>query len=288
MDHKQQRRMELQVGIIAGIALVLLVVMIFSVEKIRFGNPGYRLFVSFKFVDAIKPQADVLIGGGVRIGAVESVNIRHERIFLEVRIHEQVKIPEDAKFQILSKGMMGDKYLNVVPQAEAEAYLQPGDHVEGVEPGTIDDAVQRFGKVADSIRGLLGDQDMKTGFTSLLKNLANLSASLDRIVRKNEKRIDRAVKDLTVSAGHLRGFSKELDVIGEGLTGALDEENRRHLKRTLGHLADASEKLNISVKRIEEGRGTLGALIHDEKMAENLRSLVKEVRDDPWKLLWKQ
>ena len=42
------------------------------------------------------------------------------------------------------------------------------------------------------------------------------------------------------------------------------------------------------MQKIDQGQGTLGALIQDKEMAENLKQLVKDLKDNPWKLLWKK
>jgi len=151
---KELSRLELKVGIAAGIALVLLAVIIFSVGKIRLGQRGYPLDISFNFVDAINPQADVMIGGGVKIGHVESITIHGEYIQVRVLINHGVRIPVGSKFQILSKGLMGDKYLNVIPLTTSAEVIQSGTRVAGVEPANMDKAVQRLDKVADSVRAL--------------------------------------------------------------------------------------------------------------------------------------
>lgn len=288
METKKYASLELKVGLTAAVALILLAIMIFSVEKIRFGRAGYPLDVSFNFVDGINPQADVVIGGGVKIGRVESITMVGERIRLRVLIQERFKIPTDAKFQILSKGLMGDKYLNIVPTTASREYLRPGAQVEGVEPANIDKAFNRLGQVADSVRVLLGDPQMKTSLTDLLKNLSSLSRRLDEVVAKNEGNINRSFRDFSASAADIRDFSQNLKSIGQGLESVLAQDNLEHLRTTLENLSKTSIQLQREVDQINQGKGTLGVLIQDEQLANDLKSLVEDVKAHPWKLLWKQ
>ncbi|MCK5218836.1 MCE family protein, partial [bacterium] len=175
MAKKRMAGIEWKVGITIGAALLLLILAIFTVEDLHLGEKGYPVYVSFQFVDALKPQSDVVIGGGVKIGHVSEIMIKDDRVLLKVMVKDNVKIPANAKFRILSKGLMGDKYVNVVAQADSGEYLQPGDHIQGVEPTNIDKAFQRFGQVADSIKQLLGDPEIKTSFSNMLNNFGNLS-----------------------------------------------------------------------------------------------------------------
>jgi len=278
----------LKVGITAGLALLLLAVIIFTVERFHFGRSGYPLDVSFDFVDAIKPQADVVIGGGVKIGQVDTITVQGERVHLRVIIDRDIHIPEDAKFQILSKGLMGDKYLNVVPQTTSRVFLKPGAQVRGVEPTNIDKAFQRFGQVADSVRMLLGDPELKNSFVDMLKNFSSLSSTLDRIVKKNENRVNRSIQDFSAASQEISVFSRDLSRMSGSLGKLLNDENAANIQSTLKSLKTTSARLEQAADKISKGEGALGALIEDKELAQNLKTLVKDVKDNPWKLLWKQ
>jgi phospholipid/cholesterol/gamma-HCH transport system substrate-binding protein len=290
MENQRYVGLELKVGITAGIALLFLAIIIFTVEKFHFGQKGYPVDVSFQFVDAINPQADVYIGGGVKIGRVESIAVSGERVHLRVVINANVRIPSDAKFQILSKGLMGDKYLNVVAQTLSTTgeVLKPGASVEGVEPANIDKAFQRLGQVADSVRALFGDPSMKSSLSEMLRSLSSLSSRLDRIVANNEGNMNRSLKDFSSAATELNQFSQNLKDISEGIKAVLAEDNRENLAETLKNLRQTSGQLNQELLKISKGQGTLGVLLEDKQVAEDVKNLVRDVRENPWKLLWKQ
>jgi len=285
---KELSRLELKVGIAAGIALVLLAVIIFSVGKIRLGQRGYPLDISFNFVDAINPQADVMIGGGVKIGHVESITIHGEYIQVRVLINHGVRIPVGSKFQILSKGLMGDKYLNVIPLTTSAEVIQSGTRVAGVEPANMDKAFQRLGQVADSVRALVGDPEMKSSLVDTLRSFSNLSQRLDRIVEKNEGRINQSARDFSTSVQEISKFSQELNQFSRSLNEVLSERNRENLNTTLENLQTTSSRLEKETAKISQGKGTVGVLIEDEQLGKDLKAFVKEVKDNPWKLLWKQ
>lgn len=280
-------RLELKVGIAAGVALLLLAIVIFTVGKIRLGYSGYPIDITFHFVDAINPQADVLIGGGVKIGRVESISIQGETIQVRAIINRDVKIPVGSKFQILSKGLMGDKYLNVIPLTTSREFLPPGIRVEGVEPANMDKAFQRLGQVADSVRNLLGDPEMKASIMDTLQSVQNLARRLDRITAQNEEKINRSFRDFSSSAEEVRRFSGELKQFSLKLNEVLSEKNRGNLEATLQNLQTTSGRLEKATAKIGQGKGALGVLIEDEQVGKDLKDLVKEIKEQPWKLLWK-
>jgi phospholipid/cholesterol/gamma-HCH transport system substrate-binding protein len=288
MDKRKDVRLELRVGIAVGVALLLLVVIIFTVGKIKLGKSGYPLNISFDFVDAINPQADVLIGGGVKIGYVDSISIQGERIFVRAMINRKVRIPVDAKFQIISKGLMGDKYLNVIPQTSSNVYLEPGAQVEGMESANMDKAFQRLSAVADSVKSLLGDPTMKSSLVDALQSFSSLARRLDRLVAKNEGSITRSVADFSESAKAVRGFSQDLKNFSANAGDILTAQNAEALKVTLDNLKKTSVRLEAASNQISQGKGALGVLVQDQQVGQDLKDFVKEVKDNPWKLFWKQ
>ncbi|MCD4812108.1 MlaD family protein [bacterium] len=288
MAVKKISGLELKVGITAGIALLFLALTIFMVEKIHFGQAGYPIYVSFQFVDAINPQADVVIGGGVKIGYVSQITAKGERIILAVMLNKNVKVPKSAKFQIISKGLMGDKYLNVVAQKDVGEYLQANDRVVGVEPLNIDKAFERFGQVADSIKLMLGDPDIQGSLGDMMRNFESLSGRLDQLVRENEQYLSNSFENFSQAAESINEFSKDIESITHGLEKVLSKTNQKNIETTLVSLKNVSVRLDEQILNIEKSKGALGVLINDEKMAKDLKQLVKELKDDPWKLLWKQ
>ncbi|NTV53740.1 MAG: MCE family protein [Candidatus Firestonebacteria bacterium] len=285
---KDNLSLEIKVGITAAVALVFLAMIILTVEKFHFGQKGYPIDVAFNFVDAINPQADVVIGGGVKIGRVDTIVTRGEKIHLMIFINQDVKLPSDSKFQILAKGLMGDKYVNVIPTTLTGTFLKPGDQLDGVDPASVDRAFQRLGQLADSVRTLLGDPDMKNSLVDALKNISGVTRRLDRVLAKNENNINQTLENFSAASTDIRGFSEDLDAVSKDLRLMFNEENRDNLAVTMKNLKTTSARLDAALQKIDQGQGTLGALIEDREMAENLKKLIKDLKDNPWKLLWKK
>ena len=288
MAARKTATLELKVGITIGVALLLLAITIVTVEKIHFGQAGYPIDVSFQFVDAIKPQADVVIGGGVKIGHVAEIQVEGDRVHLKVMLDNKVKVPKNAKFQILSKGLMGDKYLNVVAQQDTGEYLQENEHVEGIESTNMDKAFQRLGQVADSLKLVLGDPDMQTSLGDMMKNFGSLSEGLDRLVKKNEQHINQSFINVAASTAAIKRFSQDIASVTAELEKLFSDTNRENITKILDNLQSTSASLDQHIKKLEKTDGPLGTLINDEQMAKDLKKLVKELKENPWKLLWKQ
>lgn len=284
----KKRSMEIKVGLTVGMALLMLAITIFTVEKFHFGDSGYTVEVTFDFVDAIKPQSDVVIGGGVKIGHVSDIMVQGDQVILKVTVKNDVRIPSDAKFKIMSKGVMGDKYLNVVAQKDTGNYLSDGDRIKGMPSSNMDDAFKRLGQVADSVKMLLGDPELTNSFGQVMKNFSQLSGRLDRIIEKNETDIDAGIKDISNAAGTISRFSKDLESVSSNLDDLLSKENVSRFAATLKNMETLSARLDKQVAQLEKNEGTIGVLLHDKELASDLKTVIRDLKENPWKLLWKK
>jgi len=70
---------------------------------------------------------------------------------------------------------------------------------------------------------------------------------------------------------------------GDALTGK-DPVQMQDLTDTMKELADSA---SVVVTRLKEGRGTIGKLLVDESIYDNLDDLVADIKAHPWKLLHK-
>jgi len=112
------------------------------------GQAGYTLYAEFGEVGGIKPGAVVEIAG-VGIGRVKSVTLDSYQARLELVIHNDLKIQEDAIASIRTKGLIGEKYVQITPGA-SETYLPDGGRIRETESAVdIESLISKFvfGKV---------------------------------------------------------------------------------------------------------------------------------------------
>jgi phospholipid/cholesterol/gamma-HCH transport system substrate-binding protein len=90
---------------------------------------GYELLARFDRVDGLEPGADVRISG-IKVGSVVSQSLDPESFRAEVRftLRSDVELPLDSSAAVVSNGLLGGKYLAVVPGGDVEV-LEPGDEL---------------------------------------------------------------------------------------------------------------------------------------------------------------
>ncbi|MCP4922527.1 MAG: outer membrane lipid asymmetry maintenance protein MlaD [bacterium] len=91
---------------------------------------GYPLIAKFDRIDGLKVGSDVRLGG-VIVGKVTAQSVNPETFLAEVtfQVSDALKLPMDTSAEVVSDGLLGDKYVSLVPGGDEET-LEPGAEVE--------------------------------------------------------------------------------------------------------------------------------------------------------------
>jgi phospholipid/cholesterol/gamma-HCH transport system substrate-binding protein len=142
-------RVEMGVGLfmLAGIAaLAYLSVNLGNVDLL--GRGTYPVFADFPTVGGLKTGAAVEIAG-VSVGRVDSIILRDYLARVTMRIHDGVKLQDDAIVSIKTKGLIGERFVQISPGG-SEKTVGPGGRLREVEaPVDLEELISKyvFGKV---------------------------------------------------------------------------------------------------------------------------------------------
>ena len=90
---------------------------------------GYELIARFDKVDGLERGSDVRISG-IKVGTVLDQTLDPETYRAEVRfsLREDIQLPADTSAAVVSNGLLGGKYLALIPGGDIEM-LEPGGEV---------------------------------------------------------------------------------------------------------------------------------------------------------------
>jgi phospholipid/cholesterol/gamma-HCH transport system substrate-binding protein len=302
---------EIKVGIVVFLALILFAYAVIYVGKVSFvgGSKGYEIKVLYDFVSGLKVNAKVKIAGGVYVGEVKDIWYDGRYAKVTLFIYDYIKIRKDADFSIYTTGLMGEKYVEVSVGTEKADFLNPGDTVMGKSPISLDVAFGNIYKISDnfkqaldSFNSIISKPETKEAIANTFKNISEAVVNVDKMVLENKAEITEAVKTfrstsekINNAADDLKGLTTELKVFTSKLNEFVSTQNKDNVASTLENLNKISAKLdntisslNGAIAKVEKGEGTLGVLLNDKKMAEDLKALVDDIKQNPWKLMWKK
>jgi phospholipid/cholesterol/gamma-HCH transport system substrate-binding protein len=141
--------LELTVGlfIIAGIVcLGYLSIKLGKMEMIR-GN-GYDTYALFSNTGGIRTGSPIVIAG-VDVGRVKSIFLDNYQARVVLHFTENVKIQEDAIASIKTKGLIGERYIEITPGG-SEKIIEPGGRIRETQPAVdLEELISKyaFGKI---------------------------------------------------------------------------------------------------------------------------------------------
>ncbi len=130
-------------GVVLAVAALFLV-FAYSNASLRTVQ-GYQVFAKFDRVDGLKEGSDVRLSG-IKVGTVISQKIDPQSYLAVVRMNiiPSVKLPTDTAAEIVSDGLLGSKYMALVPGA-ADTMIEPDGEIQFTEPPlNIETLVGRF------------------------------------------------------------------------------------------------------------------------------------------------
>jgi phospholipid/cholesterol/gamma-HCH transport system substrate-binding protein len=143
------RRVEFGVGLfmLAGIlALAYLSINLGEVDAL--GRGGYVVYADFPTVGGLKSGAAVEVAG-VSVGRVQGITLKDYQARVALRIDQDVKLQTDAIVSIKTKGLIGEKFVQISPGG-SEKLIPPGGRITEVEaPVDLEELISKyvFGKV---------------------------------------------------------------------------------------------------------------------------------------------
>lgn len=296
----QRLTTEVKIGFFVMVAAFLLGYMTFKIGEFTLGKEkGYVIYGVFNSVAGLDIKAPVKMAG-VGIGTVETVSLSDGRARVSMRISPDAKIRKGVIAAVKSESLLGEKYIELFQGGE-EGFLKEGDTIyKSISAADLDSLITRLDSVAEDIKSVtvffketLGAPENRKAFNDIIRNLRNLTLTLNNMAERNSEAIDRIVENLDEITGQIKGIAEEnrgplknsltnLEEISEELK-VIAQENRGPLKDTMGNLQELSADLKESaprvmgkidkiVDRLEKGEGTVGKLMKEEGFYEKLDS----------------
>lgn len=289
MSAQTEKGLEIKVGIFVLIGLVFIAVMAMKFGRVGQGFQSfYTITVQFPNASGLIKNSDVQLAGA-RIGYVVDrprIAANASSVSVPLSIVEGIKIPRKTHFQVGSSGLLGDRFVEVVPDADfdpakwnpqdpAETW-NPGETVKGTQAGGLDVLQKKGEEVFDLL---------KVEITKLTEVTDKINAGI--LSDANQKNISETFAHLKTTSEQLAGTSKNLGAVVQNAQGVLDST-----QKTMGTVNSAAGDVRLAISdarkvidaahslvvKAQTGDGLIATLLNNRELSENLRALVINLR----------
>ncbi len=241
-----------RVGIFVAIGMITICISIFFIGGNEILKTQVYLKAQFTQIQGLASGSVVSLSG-IKVGNIQSVEFLPGQNTVEVtmKINKEfaIKITEGSKVEIRTQGALGDKYLFIAPG--------PIDSPPLKEYAIIPNAPN-----TDILSVLSEKGDRATAVFDILENLQKITQSLliENRMAKIPAQAELALQQMTITL-------TEASKLIQDLRGKKDDASTSKMARMV-------DKLDKIVERIDRGEGTLGALINDSTIHDQLKSLL--------------
>lgn len=264
---------ELQVGAfaLAGVGLVAFSYVYF-IDGVAPGEEAYDVSLTVPSAEGLWVGTSVRIAG-VDVGSVDAVRVQGDHAELELKIREAYPIPVDTKAALRASGILGDRFV-ALDLGSADELVKDGGRIElGEEPPSIDEITRRVEDISGDVRAITAvlrqvveDERNVDHVEATLANVDAITAELKTLTSQNRE-------EVTAIVAAIARITQRLDTFSGDATADVDEELEAlkvatsKLDATLGNLQSVTGK-------IDQGQGTLGALVNDRETIDALNDTI--------------
>lgn len=244
----QPLNLQYKVGLFigSGLAAVMATILLFGGNKVLFTS-YLHLHARFAEVQGLFPGSVVSLAG-VPVGNIESIEFLPSDTKLDVvmKINREfeARLLEGTTAEVRTQGALGDKYIYLAPGKPGGKPLAEGATLESVE--------------TDYMKMLTDREDGAARVIDLIKEMHVLVANLNQ-----NGRSAAMMRNLADGSEKLKSTLVQLDALLGDVRSQIPEN--RKLRSALIHLSEIMEK-------IDQGKGSLGLLINDPSLYQNLKS----------------
>lgn len=274
-----------RVGIFFVMALTLAAVLIWRIEDLRLGKgPATKLSIQFKDVSGLDAKSTVRLAG-VRVGKVRRIRLSRGKAIVEVELDRDLELRQGASATIANLGLLGEKYVELVPGPVGAPPLPEGTLIQGDVPVTFDQITRLARDIEVDIKGIsknlnesLGGAPGEERLRTIVENVRILTDDLRVLVASNRGGVDSTV-------ANFKEFSQRMTELVDRLD-RLIAANQQNVTAGIANIRDISQKLETTAEnlnqitgKIREGEGTVGKLVQSEETHKNLNDALVAVKE---------
>lgn len=264
---------EIKIALVAIVGILILYFGINFLKGMNLFSTNNTYFITFDDIQGLGASTPIY-ADGYKVGTVDGLEYDYKEngpIKVKVDIIKDLRIPQGSKAEIV-KDLMGNLQVNLLLANNPRERVEPGGIIPGAVNGGMMDKAASLVPVVEKMLPKL--DSILTSVNALLADPA-LAASLHNV--------ETITSNLTVSTRELNtlmaGLNKQVPGMIGKANGVLDNTNRLtanlaslDVQGTLNKVNQTLESAHQFTEKLNSNQGSLGLLMNDTKLYDNLTS----------------
>lgn len=275
MNLKKIFTREVKVGLTFVTAIIAIIVGINFLKGINVFVPANHYYLKFENIDGLVESNGVFIKG-FKVGQVRKISYdfkKDEPFVVDIAINSDIKLPKGTIAYLFDESLLGGKGINIKLANNTNNYISGDTLTSDVELGlmadmadmipTIKTTISNVDSLLISVNSLVNSDEIKNSLAEFEDITANLKKSTARLDRMMSKEFPSILYDVNLITTDLKVLTGELSKIEY-------EDIFLSIDSTMTNLQDLSNRINSS-------EGTIGLLLNDNGLYNNLNTTMSSV-----------
>jgi virulence factor Mce-like protein len=278
-----------RLGAFVLVALILLGLMSSRIGGFVWFKQQHNIVeTEFNDLMGLEPQSDVRMAG-VKVGSIQEIKLDKGRALVRIALLPGIRLPASTQASIVSRGMVGEKYLSLHSTPGDTRWLPDGARIPSVPGGDINTLIGQMGSViadirtiSDALKQMLANGDSKDSLRALISKTNTTVAEISQMVHENRKDLHATIHNLSKVSADLK---KDLPASIHELSEAT-KQLPAAIRSSKQFFSEGTTTVNHADAILVDNRENLYRMLFElRKSSENLEALSDDLRRNPWKLL---
>ena len=279
---------EVKVGIIA---ILIITVSIWGYSFLKGKNllsTNDIYYAIYENIDGLEEASPVTISG-FKIGLVESINIHDtykDKIVVRFAIEEDIQLPKNSEAIIYPASLIAGKAIKINFSDSKEMHTS-GDTIIGIleidmvsslsaELVPVKNKIENLVESLDSVLTIF-DDERRGDLKESLNNINKITGNLNNLLDTENSKLATILNNVASISTNLNKNEEKITNILENFSNISDSLDQANIKGTiLNANATLAEFSEIS-RKINNGEGTIGLLINNDSLYNNLNNLAADL-----------
>ena len=283
-----------KIGILVVICLTLL---IWGINFLK-GRDIFRtekvFYARYKNVGGLTATTIVTLNG-LKVGYVREIYFAEDLsgdLIVKIAIHNDFPLPTGTSAEIASSDLLGSKVVKLnlgksdmllhandtmATKMEADIMQQVNEQIAPLK-AKAERMIENLDSIVTAVSKLLSSDSQHNISESIrqinltMTNLEKISGNLNDVVTDQKKNLASTITNLSEVSGNLKTNSGKLGHIMDNFSSFSDSLTKLELNNTLNHMHGSISNLQTIISKIDTTNGTLGLLVNDPRLYQNLNS----------------
>lgn len=271
---------EALVGIFMTVVVLLLAyfTIVISGVDVLAGRSKVEMKILFDQVGGLKDH-DTIMYRGTKVGIIDSVEVTPSNLIVRASVDRNVRLRTNCRVSVCNLSMLGGNYL-LLEEGDGEILDIPSTLFHGETPS---DWMRNVAQIAENVRAFTEMREV----TSIITNMNEVSIRANQFMMRANKfaeEIQGIVTEARSFMEHAKHLAERLDHeqlvadLEAGLAGFRQAAEGLDVKGTMAKANEILDNLNVVVNQLKQGEGTLGKLLSNPEMYNEMNGLIRDMR----------